>query len=291
VRCDPHGVAAGVVAFARRPVLSERRNIVIVADGPTAAHKADLHWAARHADCVFNSAAAGYVVAGARNGYSAAPMCGRFVQHDLAAFERYFKIRRSPGWRPSFNVAPSQSVAIARHDAGSGAVVLAAAGWGFVPAWVTDPAKWPKPINGRVETLFEKPTWRTAIRRTRCLVPASGWYEWQAVDGRKQPYYFQPTAPVALGGVWERSGTGDEAVDTFAVLVGAAPSTLKTVHDRAPIALTEDVWSAWLDPTITERSEIEALLAREAPPVRYWAVSTRVNRPHNNDPELVTPIT
>lgn len=214
-------------------------------------------------------------------------MCGRFVQRELAAVERYFDIRRWPGWRPSFNVAPSQSVAIVRTDGSSAAVALAPARWGFVPVWISDAAKWPRPINARVETLFEKPTWRTAIRRARCLVPASGWYEWQALDGRKRPYYLEAAAPAALAGVWARRGDGDGAVDTFALLVGAAPSRRAAIHDRAPIALPEEAWAAWLDPALTERREIEALLARQAPAIHYRPVSTRVNRPQNDDPSLI----
>lgn len=214
-------------------------------------------------------------------------MCGRFVQRDLTAVERYFDLRRWPGWRPSFNIASSQPVAIVRRESPTGAVVLAPARWGFVPAWVADPAGWPRPINARVETLFEKPTWRSAIRRTRCLVPASGWYEWQALNGRKQPYYIEPAAPVALAGVWERSGNGDRPVDTFAVLVAAAPPALAAIHDRAPVTLPEDAWAAWLDPTLTDRRQLEALLTREIPPTRCWPVSTRVNRPQNDDSMLV----
>jgi putative SOS response-associated peptidase YedK len=213
-------------------------------------------------------------------------MCGRFVQRDLAAFERHFEIKRSPGWRPSYNVAPSQPVAIVRREPESGAVALTEARWGFVPAWVADTAKWPKPINGRVETLFEKPTWRTPIRRSRCLIPADGWYEWQPVEGRKQPHYIEPKAHAALAGVWERFGRGDEAMDTFAVLVGPAPCAVSAVHDRAPIALSETDWSAWLEPGIGD-AEIKGLLARECPPLRHWPVSVRVNRPQNNDPELL----
>ena len=216
-------------------------------------------------------------------------MCGRFVQSDLRAAEAYFGVCAPLTWRPTFNAAPSQSLAVVRLD-GSGAKQLDLARWGFVPHWVHDVSKWPKPINARVESVFEKPTWREAIRQSRCLVPANGWYEWQANNGRKQPYYLSSGTPTALAGVWDHRREDDRDVITFAVLVRSAPEPVATIHDRAPVLLSPDQWDAWLDPALTAHEQIEAAMGRTTPPLRFWPVDIRVNRPSTNDLGLTEPV-
>lgn len=219
-------------------------------------------------------------------------MCGRFVQKDVAAAERFFSITRSPGWQPSFNIAPSQQAGIIRIDPKAGTPVLEPCRWGLIPRWVKDAKAWTKPINARVETVFQKPAFRALIHRQRCLVPADGWFEWQSLAGRKRPFYLSApdNEPLGLAGVYDLWEGPEGPCATFAILTAPAPESVAQVHDRAPVALRQEDFAPWLDPHLAEREPTQAMLARRRTEFRCHGVSTRVNRPANNDPDLLTPV-
>ncbi len=216
---------------------------------------------------------------------------------------------------PDWNVAPTKvaPVVLARRPRGApdsepARRWLRGLTWGLVPSWAKDRSVGPRMINGRVETVLDKPAFRRAVLARRCLVPADGWYEWQTSPSartatgrpRKQPFYLHPLdgAPLALAGVYEfwrdpaRDADDPGAwLTSYAVLTTAAETALAGVHDRMPMVLPRDRWPDWLDPELTEPDAVRALLA---PPAtgRFVAtpVSTRVNAVANNGPELVEPV-
>ncbi len=179
--------------------------------------------------------------------------------------------------------------------------------WGLVPSWSKDRTGAARMINARAESLLDKPAYRKAALTRRCLVPADGWYEWQASPSerdrkgkpRKQPFFIHPAdgAGLAFAGIYEfwrdRSVDADQPQDwlvTFAVITTAAEPGLEVIHDRMPLVLPPDRWKAWLDPQLQDQDDIRALI-ESPPPGRFAAVpvTTRVNSVRNDGPELLEP--
>ena len=208
--------------------------------------------------------------------------------------------------RPRYNVAPSQDVAVARaadpgsqSGAGEGRT-LSMMRWGLIPAWAKDHAIGHKLINARSETAAQKPSFRSAFRRRRCLIPADGFYEWQGRGRTRQPWLFglRGGAPFAVAGLWERwtvpegaALTGSlaerspgDAVETCTILTTAANETVARAHSRMPVILPPDAWDAWL------ADEEVPLAPYPADAMTAWPVSTHVNRPANDDPRCVEPV-
>jgi putative SOS response-associated peptidase YedK len=184
---------------------------------------------------------------------------------------------------------------------------LRALTWGLVPSWSKDRTGGARMINARVETLLSKPAYTKAALTRRCLVPADGWYEWQASHSehdakgkpRKQPFFISLAdgAGLAFAGIYEfwrdRNLHADDPqawLVTFAVITTAAEPGLDAIHDRMPLVLSRERWSDWLDPTLRDPDDVRALIVPE-PPGRFVAlpVSTRVNSVRNNGPELLAP--
>jgi putative SOS response-associated peptidase YedK len=172
--------------------------------------------------------------------------------------------------------------------------------WGLVPSWSKEPKSAYSTINARVETVAEKATYRTPLRRQRCLVPATGYYEWQAAGPEgaravKQPYYIQLAdedpadtlfAFAGLYDVW-RGADGHELA-TYSILTTAADPLLVPIHARMPVMLPREAEAAWLDPHLTDPERVLALLRPPASEqIRLYPVSTAVNRPAYDSPELI----
>lgn len=234
-------------------------------------------------------------------------MCGRYVHPDAAAIEREWHVGRDDGnpFARRFNVLPTTTVPMLRHDPRTGALALAPARWGLVPHWWKD-AKPPKfTINARAEEAAGKPMWRHAWRNARCLIPAEGWYEWQALErvdpatGEvktfKQPFYIhradaRPFCFAGLMAAWRASG---EDADTLscAILTRAAAGALTEVHDRMPVVLPQAAFAAWTDPGLTDAARVQTLVAAHAQSdFAFHRVSTRVNSARSEGPELVAPV-
>ncbi len=225
-------------------------------------------------------------------------MCGRYVTPDEAALERYWTIDRRSGnpLRERFNVAPSSTVPILFRTE-DGALELSPARWGLIPAWWKQ-AKLPgATINARSEEVAAKPMWRQSYRRTRCLMPARGWYEWRArtkaeSGGRrptKQPYFILSTASpvIAFAGLMARWQAPDgEAVLSCALLTRPAAAAIADIHDRMPVVLSPEDYEAWL--AADQRPEVlTRLIARAREDFRGHTIGTRVNDPRHDDPELL----
>ncbi len=227
-------------------------------------------------------------------------MCGRFTQRlSWAELHELMDLIGAPlNLQPRYNVAPGQDVAIVRAaDAGRRLSMLR---WGLVPAWARDTAIGNRLINARSETVAEKPAFRAAYRRRRCLVPADGFYEWQRRGGTRQPWLFslRDGSPFAFAGLWERwtapegpapagSLFGPEPggpVETFTILTTAANATVAAVHARMPVILPPDARVPWL------AGEDIPLGPYPADEMRAHPVSTLVNKADNDDPRCVEPI-
>ncbi len=188
-------------------------------------------------------------------------MCGRFVielSPDLVT--KFFGLTEVPDLPPRYNVAPTQPVPVIR-EAADGSRRLSLMRWGLVPAWAKEPGE--GLINARCETVNEKPSFRQAFRQRRCIIPASGFYEWSKVDGRKVPYYVRMAdgAPMPFAGLWEawRSPEG-QVLETCAILTTAANATVAPIHDRMPVILHPDEFGLWLDRQVHDAERLTALV-------------------------------
>jgi len=212
---------------------------------------------------------------------------------------------------PDYNVAPTKDVYAIMTRAHRGEDValrsLRVLRWGLVPSWAKDPAIGNKMINARLETAAEKPAYRRAFSRRRCLLPADGYYEWYTPQEpaagqkpRKQPFYIRRPdgGSLALAGLYEFWKPADADPDdpgswltSMALLTTSAPDDTGRIHDRAPLMIDRSDWSTWLDPTLHDPAAVADLLAPAAPgPLEAYPVSTQVNNVRNNGPGLTEPL-
>lgn len=221
-------------------------------------------------------------------------MCGRFViTSPPAALRQVFGYTEQPNFPPRFNIAPTQPIPVVTLENGVRHFRLMR--WGFLPAWVKDPRQFSLVINARSETLLEKPAFKNAIKRRRCLVPADGYYEWHTSDNRKRPYFIhrrdgQPVGFAALAETW--IGPNGEELDTVAIVTAAASPDLAVLHHRVPVTIAPADFERWLDGFPDDATEAMALLVAPREGEFAWhEVSTRVNRVANDDAQLLLPIT
>ncbi|HMQ31497.1 MAG TPA: SOS response-associated peptidase [Chloroflexaceae bacterium] len=219
-------------------------------------------------------------------------MCGRFtlaVPAEQVAAQ--FQLPATPELAPRYNIAPTQQVAAVR--AAEVGRELSMFRWGLVPSWAKDPSVGARMINARAETAAEKPAFRTALRQRRCLIPADGFYEWQAREGGKQPFHIRLAdgGLFALAGLYEHWKAPDGAwLSTCTILTTAANALMRPLHDRMPVILAPEHYALWLDPGLRDAGPLQELLA-PFPPDRMVAtpVSKAVNRATNEGPELLAP--
>ncbi len=222
-------------------------------------------------------------------------MCGRFAFFSKGrALEEMFGVAFAPEPAPRYNIAPGQPVAVVRARPEGGGREAAVVRWGLVPPWAKDPAIGNRMINARAETAAEKPAFRAAFRRRRCLVPADGFYEWAKAGARKQPYFVRRRdgAPLAIAGLWERwEGPDGSVLETCTLLTTEANELLAPIHDRMPVLLPSEAFAAWLNSSGLPPADAAALL-RPAPPepMDAYPVSLKVNDPSRDAPELILPL-
>jgi putative SOS response-associated peptidase YedK len=221
-------------------------------------------------------------------------MCGRFViTSPPEALRQIFGYQEQPNFPPRFNVAPTQPIPVVTFENGARHIRLLR--WGFIPAWVKDPRKFSLLINARTETVREKPAFKNAIRRRRCLVPADGYYEWQTSDQRKRPCFVhrRDGLPIGLAGVAETwTGPNGEELDTVAIVTAPASADLAVLHDRVPVTIGISDFDRWLDCDANDvNSVMEFMRGPDEGEFVWHEVSTRVNRVANDDAQLVLPIT
>ena len=226
-------------------------------------------------------------------------MCGRYAStrsdDDLSSlFDAVVRLGDPP--EPSYNVAPTDPVRIVldRDDNRQ----LRTVRWGLVPSWAKDKKIASRLINARSETVTEKPAFRKAAAKRRCLIPADGYYEWEKREGAKVPHFLHTDGVLAMAGLYELwpdpSLDDDDPNKWFwstTVLTTTATDTLGHIHDRSPVVVPDDLWSAWLDPGLTDLAGVADLLQSiPEPHLTPYEVSTAVNSVRNNGPELVAPV-
>lgn len=191
---------------------------------------------------------------------------------------------------PQYNVAPTQKAPVLLHT--NGGPTVEATRWGLIPSWAKDEKIGTKLINARAETVAEKPSFRAAFKKRRCLVPASGYFEWKGDVGAKQPYFIHdPDGHLLMfAGLWEVWKSGDEAewLHTFTIITGEPGKVSGDIHDRQPLILPPTSWGDWL----TEEPAVAQDILSQAPeaPLVYYPVSKAVGSPRNKGSELVEPI-
>jgi putative SOS response-associated peptidase YedK len=219
-------------------------------------------------------------------------MCGRYVIASAPeALRRLFGYADQPNFPPRYNVAPTQAVPIVRQIEGHRRFALVR--WGLIPSWVKDPRTFSLLINARGESAVEKPAFRAAMRRRRCLFPADGFYEWKAEGARKRPYFIRPKSggPMAFAGLWETwTGPNGEEQETAAIVTTNANRTCAAIHDRMPVIVEPAAFDLWLDSDKVDAQTAAALIA-PAPEglLEIYEVSTAVNRVANDSPALIEP--
>lgn len=223
-------------------------------------------------------------------------MCGRFTLVAPGdAIAELFNLAETPDISPRYNIAPTQPVAGIRISQSSGARELTHFHWGLIPRWAKDTSFGSKLINARSETAAEKPSFRTAMRYRRCLIPSDGFYEWKKLDGGKQPMriQIQGGGVFAIAGLWEhwQSRDGSE-IESCTLLTTDPNDKLRTIHNRMPVILHPDDFDLWLDPEVQDPAAVQPLMtAYPAEDMSFYPVSTYVNSPYNEDPGCIEPLT
>ena len=225
-------------------------------------------------------------------------MCGRFTRvTDGQQLEVIFELNDIPRTLvPQFNLAPTQLAAVARDLAGERHVSQLR--WGLIPSWARDEKIGYRTINARAETLAEKPAFRSALRRQRCLVLADGFFEWERRGKQKLPHYFHMAdrQPFAFAGLWERwRGPKDaplpEPIESFTIVTTEPNELLAPLHDRMPAILAADDFDLWLDRDFDQTDVlVKRLLPFPAEEMASYRVSTIVNSPRNDVPDCIQPL-
>ncbi|HET6421203.1 MAG TPA: SOS response-associated peptidase [Geobacteraceae bacterium] len=221
-------------------------------------------------------------------------MCGRFTLHlPREILEEIFGVLVMRDLPRRYNIAPGQNAAVIRVYP-DGTRHLDLLRWGLVPSWAKNPAVGSRMINARSETAREKPAFRNALKYRRCIVPASGFYEWREEAGRKKPLYLKlkDDKPMMFAGLWEHwKSTAGDTLESFAILTTGANELIKPVHDRMPLILDREDAELWLDPHVTVPERLDAVF-KEFPSekMEMYPVSKTVNSAKNDGPECIRPV-
>lgn len=222
-------------------------------------------------------------------------MCGRFTQTaSPEVIARQFNISRPPLVTPRYNIAPSQPIAAIRIDSETATRALVMLHWGLIPSWAKDPKIGYQCINAKAETVAEKPSFRSAFKKRRCLVVATGFYEWQVRGRIKQPMWIglQNQAPFAFAGLWEHWQPPEgQPLETCTILTTEPNDLMAPIHNRMPVILAPTAYDQWLDPKFQHTDSLKALL-RPYPSdaLRAYPVSTLVNNPRHDVPQCLEPV-
>lgn len=216
-------------------------------------------------------------------------MCGRFAFYSPAeATAALFGVETSNELKPRFNIAPTQDVAAIRREP-AGQPELAQFRWGLVPFWAKDPAIGNRMINARAETVAEKPSFRNAYAKRRCLVLADGFYEWHTEGGQKVPWFISLASgePFAFAGLWEswNDKESDRQLETTAIITTTANDFMSRIHHRMPVVLEAGKCGLWMQGD----DDALATAIADPPQFRAWPVDRKVNNARNEGPELIEP--
>ena len=226
-------------------------------------------------------------------------MCGRFAStHSPHQLQQWYDALAMPDFPLRYNIAPASFIAAIRRVAEGR--IGSRMRWGFIPSWAKDPASMPMLHNARGETVNDRPMFRTAFRRRRCLIPASGFYEWKAVQGQKskQPFYIslKDGSPMSFAGLWDTARTAEgDTIETCTIITTDANAVLAPIHNRMPVIIDRKDWDTWLGAeSSADDTEVEMLSGLLVPfetgNMQVWGVAHAVNKVTNDNPALLAPI-
>ena len=218
-------------------------------------------------------------------------MCGRYtLRTPVDSLAETFEITEYPSSiTPNYNVAPTQEVAAVVEEDDQRKLEMFH--WGLIPSWAKDPTIGNKMINARAETVSEKPSFRSAFKKRRCLILADGFYEWKKTDSGKQPYHIkmEDGSPFAFAGLWE-TWKDEEEIHSCTIITTGANDLMSEIHHRMPVILHPENYEVWLDPDFDEKEALTSLLnPYPADDMEAYPVSRRVNKPFNNEPSVLEP--
>ena len=224
-------------------------------------------------------------------------MCGRFAQKRRPTeLSRVFRLTRiaeaAQSWEPRYNLSPTQNALVikATQDSERELTVMR---WGLIPHWSKEPSSY-STFNARAETMDSKPTFRSSFRHHRAIIPADGYFEWQAIGSYKMPLFFHrpDNEPWALAGLRDSWIDPDgKAIESFTIVVRPARSDISTIHDRMPSILPKEHWDAWLNPETQDFAALKTeILSGETGPLTWFDVSKLVNSGRNEGPDLIRPV-
>jgi putative SOS response-associated peptidase YedK len=216
-------------------------------------------------------------------------MCGRYViKSPPEVLRALFGYLEQPNFPARYNVAPTQPVPVVRMWEGRRQFALVR--WGLIPAWVKDPRTFSLLINARGESVNDKPAFRNAMKRRRCLFPADGFYEWRREANAKQPFFIhaRDDSPLAFAGLYETwTGPNGEEQETAAIVTTAANRTLAPIHDRMPVIVPPEAQDFWLDPNVDAETASAAIVPARDDLLEAYEISIAVNRTVNDSPDLI----
>ena len=220
-------------------------------------------------------------------------MCGRFTLHTPESrIAEAFNLQNTEplGLNPRYNIAPSQDIPIIRDTDDGREMILAR--WGLVPAWSKEPKTRYSTINARIESVAEKPTYRTPFQRQRCLIPADGFYEWKVINGKKVPHHIhmRDGDVFALAGIWDRWECEGESLESCSIIVMPANDVMRPLHERMPAIIAPANYDLWLDTSITGKAEILwQLHSTLSSQLMFYPISPWVNSPRHDDERCLQP--
>lgn len=219
-------------------------------------------------------------------------MCGRYsLTTDSETLAEHFQVLREIRFQPSYNIAPSQKILnIVELDDGSRKAVNLF--WGLVPSWSKDSKNSAHLINARIETIREKPSFRSAFKHRRCLIPADGFFEWQKQEHGKQAFHIhrEDRQPFAFAGLWEQWQHETETLYTCTIITTAASKLMQPIHDRMPVIITPDHYHDWLNKTANADDTFDLLDNQAYADMNTTAVSDWVNNPRHDDNRCIQPL-
>jgi len=218
-------------------------------------------------------------------------MCGRYTLSDPGDLMETLEIEDPGPIEARYNIAPTQNVPVVR--ASDDGRELAHLRWGLIPFWADDPSIGNRMINARSETVAEKASFKHALKRRRCAIPADGFYEWKKMGGGKQPFHIHLPGlePFVFAGLWERWTKGDEPVESCTIITADANDTIRDLHNRMPVILPEDALGLWLDPSVEDPEAVTRVLGPwQGEELEFFPVSRVVNSPANDRPECIEKI-
>lgn len=218
-------------------------------------------------------------------------MCGRFALYETPEkIQGHFGLDKVPDLPPNYNIPPGTVIfGLTNFE---NALSFMPFIWGFIPHWSRTRQTDYRMINARVEGVWEKPSFRSAVKYRRCLIPASGFYEWKKTGSGKQPYFITVSGSglFAMAGIWEtwEDKSSQEVIDSCALLTTEAGGVARDIHERMQVIIDASGYSAWLDPRVQSKKDIN-ILEISTEKLQAWPVSPKVNSPKNNYAQLIDP--